>query len=354
MSFGIDVSHHNGTIDWNQVKNDRNQVNFMFAKVTEGSEQGTNYVDPTFQYNINGANNVGILTGAYHFFRAISVDDAKQEAAFFIQNLKSVTLTAPIFVDVEINDGNLDPDTLTDAVNAFLTELKNAGYTNNGVYSNLYFFENSLNPSRLQKNTLLWIARYNERGAGINCDIWQYTDGGKVQGINGNVDCNTSYIDLNISNNGASSTYIDLGTSNNNGTSSTYIGIATIAGDNVNVRDQPSMNGNVIRKLHHNESYKVFYEQNGWLNLGGNEFIYYDSSYICYCNYIGIATITGDNVNLRDQPSMNGNVIRKLHHNESYKVFYEQNGWLNLGGNQFIYYDPSYIDYKLLSICSDC
>ncbi|MEH7015885.1 GH25 family lysozyme [Bacillus sp. JJ63] len=277
MSFGIDVSHYEGRIDWNQVKNDPNQVNFMFTKVTEGSKQGTNYVDPTFQYNINGANNVGILTGAYHFFRAISVDDAKQEAAFFIQNLKSVTLTAPVFVDVEVNDGNLDPNTLTDAVNAFLTELKNAGYTNNGVYSNLYFFENSLNPSRLQKNTLLWIARYNERGAGINCDIWQYTDSGKVQGINGNVDCNISYIDLNIS--------------NNNGISSTYI---------------------------------------------------------------GIATITGDNVNLRDQPSMNGNVIRKLHHNESYKVFYEQNGWLNLGGNQFIYYDPSYIDYKLLSICSDC
>ncbi|CAG9614777.1 hypothetical protein BACCIP111899_04010 [Bacillus rhizoplanae] len=277
MSFGIDVSHYEGRIDWNQVKNDPNQVNFMFTKVTEGSKQGTNYVDPTFQYNINGANNVGILTGAYHFFRAISVDDAKQEAAFFIQNLKSVTLTAPVFVDVEVNDGNLDPNTLTDAVNAFLTELKNAGYTNNGVYSNLYFFENSLNPSRLQKNTLLWIARYNERGAGINCDIWQYTDSGKVQGINGNVDCNISYIDLNIS--------------NNNGISSTYI---------------------------------------------------------------GIATITGDNVNLRDQPSMNGNVIRKLRHNESYKVFYEQNGWLNLGGNQFIYYDPSYIDYKLLSICSDC
>ncbi|WP_028401968.1 GH25 family lysozyme [Ectobacillus panaciterrae] len=339
MSFGIDVSHYDGIIDWNQVKNDPNQVSFMFTKVTEGSEQGTNFVDPTFQYNINGANNVGILTGAYHFFRAISVDDAKQEAAFFIQNLQNVTLTAPVFVDVEVNDGNLDPDTLTDAVNAFLTELKNAGYTNNGVYSNLDFFENSLNPSRLQ-NTLLWIARYNERSAGIDCDIWQYTNSGKVQGINGNVDCNISYIDLNIS--------------NNNGTSSTYIGIATITGDNVNLRDQPSTNGNVIRNLHHNESYKIFDEQNGWLNLGGNQFIYYDPSYICYCNYIGIATITGDNVNLRDQPSTNSNVIRELHHNESYKVFDEQNGWLNLGGNQFIYYDPSYIDYELLSTCSNC
>ncbi|PDY46423.1 N-acetylmuramoyl-L-alanine amidase [Bacillus pseudomycoides] len=340
MSFGIDVSHHEGRINWNQVKNDPNQVNFMITKVTEGSEQGTNYIDPTFQYNINGANNVGILTGAYHFFRAISVNDAKQEAAFFIKNIQSVTLTAPVFVDVEVNDANLDPDTLTDAVNAFLTELKNAGYTSTGVYSNLYFFQNSLNASRLQ-NTLLWIARYSTRGPGMDCDIWQYTDTGSVQGINGNVDCNISYVDLDIGN-------------NNNGPSSSYIGIATIAGDNVNLRDQPSTSGNVIGTLYHNESYKVFYEQNGWLNLGGNEFIYYDPSYICYCNYIGIATITGDNVNLRDQPSTSGNVIRTLHHNESYKVYYEQNGWLNLGGNQFIYYDPSYIDYELLSSCSDC
>ncbi|MEH6889551.1 GH25 family lysozyme [Bacillus sp. JJ864] len=267
MSFGIDVSHHEGNIDWNEVKNDPNQVNFMIAKVTEGSEQGTNFVDPTFQYNINGANSVGILTGAYHFFRAISVNDARQEAAFFIKNLQNVTLTAPVFVDVEVNDANLDPDTLTDAVNAFLTELKNAGYTSTGVYSNLYFFQNSLNPSRLQ-NTLLWVARYSDRGPGMDCDIWQYTDTGSIQGINGNVDFNTSYVDLAIG--------------NNNGPSSSYIGIATIAGDNVNLRDQPSMNGNVIRTLHHNEAYKVYYEQNGWLNLGGNQFIYYDASYIDY------------------------------------------------------------------------
>ncbi|EJR46394.1 hypothetical protein IIM_04805 [Bacillus cereus VD107] len=269
MSFGIDVSHHEGNINWNEVKNDPNQVNFIIAKVTEGSEQGTNFVDPTFQYNINGANSVGILTGAYHFFRAISVNDAKQEAAFFIKNLRSVTLTAPVFVDIEVNDANLDPDTLTDAVNAFLTELKNAGYTNTGVYSNLYFFQNSLNVSRLQ-DTLLWVARYNPRGAGMECDIWQYTDTGSVQGINSNVDCNISYVDL------------DNGNNNNNGPNSSYIGIATIAGDNVNLRDQPSMSGNVIRTLHHNEAYKVFYEQNGWLNLGGNQFIYYDPSYIDY------------------------------------------------------------------------
>ncbi|OTW86910.1 N-acetylmuramoyl-L-alanine amidase [Bacillus thuringiensis serovar cameroun] len=354
MSFGIDVSHYDGIIDWNQVKSDPKQVEFMITKATEGSEQGSDAVDLSYKYNISCANSAGILTGAYHFFRAISVEDAQQEAAFFIEHLKEVNLTAPVFVDVEVNDGDLDSDTLTDAVNAFLIELENAGYTNHGVYSGLDFFENSLNLSRLRQ-TLWWIAHYGTRDAGIDCDIWQFTDSGQVQGINGDVDCNTSYINLNIESNSSNNTAPD----NNDMTDDTYIGIATIAGNNVNLRDQPSTDGNVIRVLHHDESYKVYYEENGWLNLGGNEFIYYDPSYICYCNYIGIAIIEGNDVNVRDQPSMNGNVTEQVHKGESYQVFYicqdnAQNEWLNVGGNQFMYYDASYINYCALESCSEC
>lgn len=58
-----------------------------------------------------------------------------------------------------------------------------------------------------------------------------------------------------------------------------------------------------------------------------------------------MATITGDKVNLRDVPSLNGNVIRQLHHGESYRVWSKQGGWLSLGTNQWVYYDSSYIQY---------
>ncbi|HDR4766485.1 TPA: GH25 family lysozyme [Bacillus thuringiensis] len=263
MSFGIDVSHWDGIIDWNKVKNDSQDIEFMIAKVTEGSEDGTNYIDPFFQQNINNANKVGILTGAYHFFRAVSIEDAKQEAAFFINNIKKVNLTAPVFIDVEVNDGRIDREELTAAVNTFLIELENANYKRHGVYSNRDFFENNLNPSQLRK-TLWWIAAYNTSRVGIECDIWQYTANGKVQGIESEVDCNISYTDLSGNDD--------------------YIGIATITGDDVNLRNQPSLDGSVIRLLHHGESYKVYYEQNGWLNLGGNEFLYYDPTYIYYTN----------------------------------------------------------------------
>ena len=69
-----------------------------------------------------------------------------------------------------------------------------------------------------------------------------------------------------------------------------------------------------------------FGEQDGWLCLGQIRWVYNDPSYIQYKHYV--ATITGDNVNLRDAPSLNGNVIRQLHHGESYRVWSKQDGWL--------------------------
>lgn len=126
-------------------------------------------------------------------------------------------------------------------------------------------------------------------------------------------------------------------------TATAVYGVTVIKGDNVNLRSGPSLQSSVIRQLNRGESYEVLSEQDGWLALGGNEWIYYDPSYIQYKHYV--ATITGDNVNLRDAPSLNGNVIRQLHRGETYRVWCKQDGWLGLGGNGWIYYDSSYIQY---------
>ncbi|PEA88287.1 N-acetylmuramoyl-L-alanine amidase [Bacillus thuringiensis] len=61
---------------------------------------------------------------------------------------------------------------------------------------------------------------------------------------------------------------------------------------------------------------------------------------------IGIAYIEGTNINLRNAPSTSGAVIRKLNKPENYLVWHEQNGWLNLGGEQWMFYDPSYIRFE--------
>ncbi|MDZ5610220.1 N-acetylmuramoyl-L-alanine amidase [Bacillus pseudomycoides] len=131
------------------------------------------------------------------------------------------------------------------------------------------------------------------------------------------------------------------------------IGVAYIRGKNVNLRSGPSTESLVIRQLNAPESYVVYQESNGWLDLGAGQWVYNDPSYIDYVKYgnsdgspIGVANIQGTNVNLRSGPSTSSSVIRKLNPPESYLVYTNQNGWLNLGGNQWIYYDPSYIEYN--------
>ena len=104
----------------------------------------------------------------------------------------------------------------------------------------------------------------------------------------------------------------------------------------MNLRSGPSLQSSVIRQLNRGETYEVWGEQDGWLCLGTNQWVYNDPSYIQYKHYV--ATITGDNVNLRDAPSLNGNVIRQLHQGEAYRVWSKQDGWLCLGTNQWIYY----------------
>ncbi|MDM5154805.1 N-acetylmuramoyl-L-alanine amidase [Bacillus sp. DX1.1] len=130
-------------------------------------------------------------------------------------------------------------------------------------------------------------------------------------------------------------------------------GVAYIRGTNVNLRSGPSISFSVIRKLNAPESYVVYQESNGWLDLGAGQWVYNDPSYIQYIKSansdgspIGVANIRGTNVNLRSGPSASSSVIRKLNAPESYVVYQESNGWLNLGGSQWIYYDPSYIQYN--------
>lgn len=130
-------------------------------------------------------------------------------------------------------------------------------------------------------------------------------------------------------------------------------GVAYIRGQNVNLRSGPSTSSPVIRQLNYPESYVVYQESNGWLDLGAGQWIYNDPSYIDYVKYgnsdgspIGVANILGTNVNLRSGPSTSSAVIRQLNYPESYLVYANQNGWLNLGGNQWIYNDPSYIKYN--------
>jgi lysozyme len=186
---GIDVSHWQGDIDWKKVADDG--VEFAFIKATEG----TSFIDDKFLANVNGANAVGIKTGAYHFARFGCVEEAKEEARHFLDVVSKVTLTYPLALDLEVDQKKVGKTKLTDAALAFLEEVEKAGYTIM-LYSGKIFLENCLEECRLKKYPF-WIARYNDDLC-RDADIWQYTSEGKVNGIQGNVDMNWAYKDFTV------------------------------------------------------------------------------------------------------------------------------------------------------------
>jgi lysozyme len=184
---GIDVSHHQGHIDWKKVA--ANGVMFAFIKASEGFS----FVDSKFKVNVEGANATGIKTGAYHYAKFSSVAEAIVEAKHFLSVVASVNLSYPLVLDLEEDRKKAGKKVLTDAAIAFLDVLKHAK-RDVILYSGKSFLETNLDETRL-KGIPLWVARYNST-LGRSADIWQHTSKGIIPGINGHVDMNWAYRDF--------------------------------------------------------------------------------------------------------------------------------------------------------------
>ncbi|AMR02996.1 MULTISPECIES: SH3 domain-containing protein [Bacillus] len=126
------------------------------------------------------------------------------------------------------------------------------------------------------------------------------------------------------------------------------VGVAYINGSNVNLRKGPGTGYGVIRQLGKGESYKVFGKSNGWLNLGGDQWIYNDPSYIRYTggnvptssqssnDGVGVVTIIADVLRVRTGPGTNYGIVKNVYQGEKYQSFGYKDGWYNVGGNQWV------------------
>ncbi|PEX80060.1 SH3 domain-containing protein [Bacillus cereus] len=133
-------------------------------------------------------------------------------------------------------------------------------------------------------------------------------------------------------------------------------GVAYINGNNVNLRKGPGTGYGVIRQLGKGESYKVFGQSNGWLNLGGDQWIYNDPSYIRYTggnvpatsqssnDGVGVVTITADVLRVRTGPGTNYDIVKNVYQGEKYQSFGYKDGWYNVGGNQWV--SGEYVTFK--------
>ncbi|MBK8418419.1 GH25 family lysozyme [Candidatus Villigracilis saccharophilus] len=195
---GIDVSHWDAGIDWPKVR--ATGQRFVFAKATEGIV----YKDDTFKDNWFGAKSAGLLRGAYHFFRCNV--DAKKQADYFIDYVRSVKDDGelPPVLDLESNDG-VSKEKIVTAAKVWLDRVEAAFGKKPIIYSGQYFLQDYLvlpggGPPPWAKNYPLWLAQYpNQYVEGMkpflprgwfNWTIWQYSDKGRINGINASVDMN--------------------------------------------------------------------------------------------------------------------------------------------------------------------
>ena len=190
--FGIDVSSHQGDIDWEAVAEDGVQFAFIRA-VYRGYGTGKLVVDEKCIENIEGAQAAGIDVGVYVFSQAINQAEVLEEASTVLNLLEGYTLQLPIVFDVEkVSDSQARTNSLsvedrTNLTIAFLEAVKNAGY-DPMIYHNTEMGAMLLDLRELTDYPK-WFAGYNKEFYWpYQYDIWQYSEKGRVKGINGDVD----------------------------------------------------------------------------------------------------------------------------------------------------------------------
>ena len=197
---GIDVSSHQGVIDWNLVAQDG--VEFAFIRVGfrgYGSE-GKLVVDEMFHTNIQQAKEAGVKVGVYMFSQATTEAELDEEVQLVLDNIASYQLDCPVVYDVEMISGygrmnNLTPEERTNLTLRFCEKIAQAGYRPM-IYHNTEMAAIRIDYAALEAYDK-WYAAYNRRMFfPYEFKVWQYSDKGSVQGIKTNVDMNISVAPL--------------------------------------------------------------------------------------------------------------------------------------------------------------
>ena len=190
----IDVSCWQVDVDYNKVKS--SGINIVLIRAGFGRE--TSQKDSQFEAHYKGAKAAGLKIGVYWYSYADSISDAVNEANACLACLNGRKLDLPVYYDLEEPwQQSFGRATLTTMAEKFCDTIKKHGYRA-GVYANAYWFSQCLNYSTLRNKYSIWLAQWASSHS-IACDIWQYSETGSVDGVNGNVDMNvienTSIID---------------------------------------------------------------------------------------------------------------------------------------------------------------
>lgn len=196
---GIDVSHHQGTIDWSKVK----AAGYEFAFIRIGyrgyGTTGTVRADREFAANLTNAQAAGLDAGVYFFSQAVNETEALEEAEFVIEQLSGAKLDLPVVYDPELirddaaRTDNVTGEQFTKNTIAFCEAIRKAGYEPM-IYSNMVW-EGFLFDMKQLEDYPVWYADYEPiPQTPYQFAFWQYTEKGNVDGVEGIVDLDVQFI----------------------------------------------------------------------------------------------------------------------------------------------------------------
>lgn len=381
VTMGIDVSKYQGTIDWGKVK--ESGVEFAMIRVGyRAKSTGEIFEDPTARYNMQEAQNAGIMIGAYFFSSAVTGEEAKAEAAFTKEIIAKYKITYPVayncedFQSSDSRQFGLDTAARTSLACAFLDEIASAGYT-----PMFYASKGELEGSAQWDTTLLaakykiWVAQYPDKPYPDTTEtsysgayhMWQYTSQGIVSGISRKTDVNIAYFKYTKEAEAKDDVPADVVEANPEvGIIFTEVNETVTAKQETNLRSEPSTinDDTIVYKLMHGDTAtRTGVGHNGWSRV-----IYNGQTLYAVTSYLTtdmadtgqqappqgpIYTPVNEQVtakietNLRTEPSTENpdTVVGMLHNGEALtRTAIGDNGWSQLDYNgQTVYAVTSYL-----------
>ncbi len=323
--FGIDVSEHKGTINWDAVKS---QVSYAILRLGWIGNKNNHTLDKQFERNYSECKRLGIPVGVYVYCYCNNANTARQGAEWTLQKLNGKSLELPVYIDMEDSSiKGMGKGILTDVCIAFNSVIEGAGLWA-GVYANLDWFNNYLYKDTIKSKYTTWIAHYT---SGVNkhegeYDIWQNTSKGRINGISGNVDTNYMYRDL-MAEIGKSSPQSIPQNVNTQGAGSYVVNTA------LNVRAGAGTGYRVATTLQAGCLQGIDYTQGNWGHLMNN------AGWICldYCSLVttekaGAYMINTDTLNVRKAPNTSSKITGTIHRGSKQGVNYTINNWRTFNG----------------------
>lgn len=252
----IDISQHNGNINFEELKN--NGIKNVIIRVGWIGNKQNHTLDTKFEENYKKAKENGFKVGFYVYSYCKSVETLRQGVNWLLEKIDTKQNEIGVFLDLEDETiQEIGRQNLTDQAKQFCEIIKNSGYIA-GIYANKYWFEHLLDIKQLL-NYKIWLAEWNEKdnySVTFRVDIWQYGQT-EIKGINGQVDINNIYY----------------------GTNTIFVDIEQIAKDVINGKygngqERKEKLGNLYEQVQHkvNEMLK------------NNEIIYIVKKGDCLCN----------------------------------------------------------------------